>query len=112
MSDESRGVQNPNRIDFIFRDKDVDAYILAMIEHREWSESDDQLRQLKAKVETYMAFILDGHMAQQVPASRGKPVRILLDMAHEPGPTTSQFLSDLKAALHEHDIEFSAELQD
>ncbi len=88
MSDEQRerrGVQNPNVIDLISLDAEANQVVLLMLEERPWGTVPDQLEQLDEKYNSYVSYVLDGHLVRQYPQYADKAVRIQLDCASPPG---------------------------
>jgi len=88
MSDEEReprGVHNPNVIDLISLDAEANQVVLLMLEQRPWGSVPDQLEQLDEKYNSYVSYVLDGHLVRQYPQYADKAVRIQLDCASPPG---------------------------
>ncbi len=52
--------------------------IIDLVEHREWGDKGELLPDLQAKLNTYLAFVMDGQLAQQYPAMNGKKIRFRL----------------------------------
>lgn len=68
-----------------------------------WTGSDAQLESLQAKVQTYVAFALDGELAERFPEAIGKPWRIVVNcLAGEPDSRTAQVLDVLGTRLPDH----------
>ncbi|MCH2169448.1 hypothetical protein MK489_01580 [Myxococcota bacterium] len=105
---ESRGVQNPRVVDLIGLDQETDEVYLVMLEERPWgSESGDlQLRQLEHKFNSYLAYVLDGHLVEQYPQYAGKAVRFQLDCATSPGDAERPFLTAVSNFATGEDIRF------
>ncbi len=88
MSEEAReapGVHNPNVIDLISLDPEANEVVLLMLEKRPWGTDPNQLEQLDDKYNSYVSYVLDGHLAKQYPQYADKIVRIQLDCASPPG---------------------------
>ena len=83
--DVTRGVQNPNVIDLISLDSEANEVVLLMLEERAWGTVEGQLEQLDEKYNSYVSYVLDGHLAKQYPQYADKAVRIQLDCAAPPG---------------------------
>ena len=67
--------------------------VLVMFEPRPWEGGDKQLFQLQEKLNSYLSFVLDGEMTEQLPQTIGKKVRITLACADEPpAPVTDLLL--------------------
>ena len=89
---EARGVHNPNVIDLISHDKEADEVVLTLLEERPWGADGDMLRQLEAKLNNYLGYVLEGFLVQQYPQYDGKKVRFELDCASTPGDDEVPFL--------------------
>ncbi len=88
MSEEARetpGVHNPHVIDLISLDPEANEVVLLMLEERPWGTVPNQLEQLDDKYDSYVSYVLDGHLAKQYPQYADKAVRIQLDCASPPG---------------------------
>ena len=88
MSDEARetpGVHNPRVIDLISLDSEANEVVLVMLEKRPWGTVPNQLEQLDDKYNSYVSYVLEGHLAKQYPQYADKAVRIQLDCASPPG---------------------------
>jgi hypothetical protein len=93
---EERGVQNPNIVDLITFDSASNEVVLVILEERQWMNSERQFEQHDEKLNRYMVYILDGHLARQYPDYAGKPARIQLDCAGAPTPIAQQFLDNVE----------------
>jgi hypothetical protein len=78
---QPRGVHNPHVVDLITEDPATREVVLVMIEERPWGTSEDQLRQLEAKFNAYLEYVLGGHMGKQYPDYAERSVRFQLDCA-------------------------------
>ena len=88
MSDEqteARGVHNPLVVDLVRLDPERDEVVLLMLEERAWGTVPEQLRQLEDKFNSYLGYVLDGHLTEQYPEYAGKRVCVRLDCAAPPG---------------------------
>ncbi len=85
-------VQSHNVIDFVSHDPKSDAVVLSMVEHREWGDKGELLPNLQAKLNTYLAFVMDGQLAQQYPAMKGKKIRFRLHSQQPPAERERQFI--------------------
>ena len=63
-----------------------------MVEHREWGDKGELLPDLQAKLNTYLAFVVDGQLEQRYPALKGKRVRFRLHSQQPPGERERQFI--------------------
>ncbi|HVN37484.1 MAG TPA: DUF6572 domain-containing protein [Myxococcota bacterium] len=81
---EPRGVFNPRVIDLITLDEAADEVVLVMLEERPWGSDAAQLRQLEAKFNAYLSYVLGGHLVQQYPDYADRGVRFQLDCVENP----------------------------
>ena len=73
QAQEARGVHNPRVVDLIHLDEATGEVVLLMLEERPWGSDPEQLRQLEAKFNAYLEYVLGGHMVKQyrtTPTSR------------------------------------------
>ncbi len=90
---EPRGVHNPRVVDLITTDETTGEVVLVMLEERRWGTDAEQLRQLEAKFNSYLEYVLGGHMAKQYPAYAERAVRFQLDCAENPLPEDRAFFT-------------------
>jgi len=81
---EPRGVFNPRVVDLITLDEANDEVALVMIEERPWGSDPQQLRQLEAKFNAYLSYVLGGYLVQQYPVYAERGVRFQLDCVENP----------------------------
>ena len=79
------GITDPRVIDLISLDPEANEVVLLMLEERPWGTVSNQLEQLDDKYNSYVSYVLDGHLAKQYPQYADKAVRIQLDCASPPG---------------------------
>jgi len=90
---EARGVHNPKVVDLVRLDTERDEVELQILEERAWGSDPEQLRQLEAKFNSYLSYVLDGHLVKQYPEYEGKPVRVALHCATTPGANERAMLT-------------------
>jgi len=78
-----KGVINSSVIDLVTYDPVSEEYKLIMIEERDWLEKDLILKQLKAKIDNYLNFILNGNFYSVYPAAKGKKISLQLDYTND-----------------------------
>ena len=78
------GVENPQVLDLITTDPASGDVVLVMIERRAWGAHPQQLKQIEEKINRYMAYALDGFLAEHHPQYVGRRVRLQLDCAEAP----------------------------
>ena len=76
-----------------------------MLEPRPWDGSELRLFQLQEKINAYLAFALDGEMAEAYPALTGLPLRLQLDCATPPDSMTVSFLSHVRDQIAFQEID-------
>jgi hypothetical protein len=81
---EAPGIHNARVVDLISYDQDRDEVVLLMLEERPWESVPEQPRQLEDKFNSYLSYVLDGHLSQQYPQYADKDVCIRLDCATSP----------------------------
>ena len=108
---EARGVHNPRVVDLIRLDTERDEVVLLMLEERPWGSVPEQLRQLEAKFNSYLAYVLDGHMAVQYPQYAGKRVCVRLDCAAPPGEGEQAMLTSMGNFAASENLSFEVNVQ-
>jgi len=93
----TRGVRNPFVVDRIERDRDSHRVVLVMLEPRPWGSDPEQLDQLEEKLNSYLGYVLGGHLVRQYPDYEGMPVRFQLECVASPRVLEEDFLA---AARH------------
>ncbi len=91
--EEARGVHNPRVVDLITADDATGEVVLVMLEARPWGSDVEQIRQLEAKFNAYLEYVLGGHMGKQYPDYAEKPVRFQLDCVENPRSADGAFFT-------------------
>jgi hypothetical protein len=84
-------------VDFVSHDPKTDTVILSMVEEREWGHQGALLADLQAKLNAYLAYVLDGQLEREYPKFRGKAIRFRLHYEFEPGTREIEFLAIVRA---------------
>ena len=100
------GVENSKVIDLISVDPASDTVVLTMIERRAWGASDQQFQQIEEKINRYLAYVLDGFLAEHHPAYVGKKARIRLDCAEAPEGESARFVDAATQAIRGEGLDF------
>ena len=90
---QPRGVFNPRVVDLIHDDAERDEVVLVMIEARPWGSDPQQLRQLEAKFNAYLSYVLGGYLVQQYPQYAERGVRFQLDCVENPRAEDGAFFT-------------------
>jgi hypothetical protein len=101
------GVENPMLMDLVTVDPATDKVVLGMIERRAWGADPKQLVQIEEKINRYMAYVLDGFLADHYPQYIGKRVTLRLDCAQAPTGEAAQFVAAATHACATHGLEFA-----
>ena len=100
------GVENPQVLDLITVDPASGDVILVMVERRRWGESPLQLKQIEEKINRYLAYVLDGFLAEHHPTYVGKKARIRLDCAEAPHGEAARFVEAATHAVQGEGLDF------
>jgi hypothetical protein len=90
---EPRGVHNPRVVDLIELDRGTGEVVLVLLERRPWGSDPAQLRQLEAKLNSYLSYVLDGFLARDYPQYAGRRARFELHCAEPPRGEERAFLT-------------------
>ena len=98
-------IEDPDTVDLVVARRDG-TVVLSMFEERPWDGSDTRLRELEDKVNSYVTFVVDGHMRRQHPDLEPKQVQIRLDYVGRMDERTRALLPAIELTLAEYGIEF------
>jgi uncharacterized protein DUF6572 len=104
------GVQNPALLDLIRADSESGSVVLTMFERRRWGADRQQLQQIAEKINRYMGYALDGHLAQHYPQYEGKHVRICLECVEAPSGEAMRFVEAAEQAMRAYGIAFEVKV--
>jgi hypothetical protein len=100
------GVENPMLMDLITTDPASGDVVLVMIERRAWGGHPLQFKQIEEKINRYLAYVLDGFLAQQHPQYQGRRVRLRLDCAEAPHGDAVRFVAAATDAIQREGLDF------
>ena len=100
------GIHDTTVIDLVTHDPALDEYALIMTETRPWTDSPEQLSQLREKINNYAMFAVDEGMTRAYPQAVGKPLRIQLDCASPPSAQASALIEQASRRLADYKIRF------
>ena len=89
-------VSNPKVIDFISLDSRTDTVVLSLVEEREWGLRGELLPDLQAKLNAYLAFVLDGHLADEYPQYARKTIQFRLHHQSPLSPMDQEFIERVR----------------
>jgi len=104
------GVENPMVLDLITTDPASGDVLLVMIERRPWGAHPQQFKQIEEKINRYMAYALDGFLAEHHPQYVGRPVRLRLDCAEAPTGEAERFVAAAQHAARAHGLELLVQI--
>lgn len=100
------GLHEPNVIDLVTEDPVTGEYAVIMVEERPWTDSHEQLTQLREKINNYAMFVVDEGLTRAYPQSAGHPIRIQLDCDDPPSPGAQELIDLATERLLEYRIKF------
>jgi len=104
------GVHNPNVIDLVGKDANGQV-VLWMVASGEWFDAGRPLDALKAKVNAYAFYVLEGQFARDYPdVGVTAPIAIALRYPDPPDPDLAELVRLTTEALAPHGLEFRIEL--
>lgn len=104
---ESRGVHNPRVVDLIRLDAESGEVVLLMVEERAWATVPEQFEQLEDKFNSYLSYVLGGHLVEEYPQYAGKRVRFELECAGTPGSHELGLLTAMRNFAEGENLGFS-----
>jgi hypothetical protein len=104
------GIEDANVVDVVAQDADGE-YMVVMVETRPWGDDPNQLEQLKAKINSYAQFILDGSLISAYPETADKAVRVQLDCVTHPTTEVTAVVDRAAAELAKHGVGFTVNVR-
>jgi hypothetical protein len=71
-------VFDPSTIDIVAMSDDHSSVALFIVQSRPWTGSDSEIESLRQKVRNYMAYAVEGQLADDYPGAAGLPWRIVV----------------------------------
>jgi hypothetical protein len=99
------GLAETNVVDLVAQDAEG-TVLVVMVETRPWGADPDQAPQLRAKINAYAGFILDGALARNYPETAGKRVDIQLACPEAPVGEIAAITEHGAAQLQKFEIGF------
>jgi len=100
------GLQHPDIIDEVAHHAKDDTVVLTIREDTAWDGSDERIAALRAKINTYVAFVVQGQLAKEYPDLVGKSIVISLRcIQHRPDEKTMRFLDEANAKVARYRIQ-------
>jgi hypothetical protein len=108
---QAEGLFDREKVDLVGLTQSADAVELFIVQDAPWTGSDAQLQSFQDKVQTYVAYAVDGQMTTAYPETQGLPWRIVLHaQTGPPDRRTAEAIAALSARLPEHGGEFETRL--
>jgi len=100
------GLRHPDIIDEVAHQAKDDSVVLTIREDTAWDGSDERIAALRSKINTYIAFVVQGQLAKNYPDLVGKPIVISLRcIQHRPDERTIRFLDEANAKVTRYGIQ-------
>ena len=90
---QQRGMHNPQIVDLITPDESTGEVVLVMLEERPWNSVPDHMRQVEAKFNAYLEYVLGGHFVKQYPQYEGVNVCFRIDCVENPPAKDNAFFN-------------------
>ena len=90
-----RGVHNAHVVDLVSLDEATGEVVLMMLKQRPWGSDPEQLRQLEAKFNAYLEYVLGGHLVKQYPQYADTSVRFQIDCVENPRAGDRAFFTSM-----------------
>jgi hypothetical protein len=84
QSEPSSPLFDPAKVDLVTLSPDETTVELVIVADSGWSGSDEQIRSLQEKIQTYVGFAVDGHLAASYPDVADRPWTIVLRCGGDP----------------------------
>lgn len=93
-------------IDVVLAGPDGAEHVLVLVEDRPWDER-GVIDHLTDRVNRTVAYVLDGRLAAELPATAGRDVRVDVRYEHPPTPDVEALLLRMAEALAQRGMELS-----
>jgi hypothetical protein len=103
------GIHEAETIDLVAQAADG-RYMLVMVETRPWGSDPAQPGQLKAKINTYAQFALDGGLLSHYPHAANQAIVIRLDCLKPPDDEVKAIITRAAEQLAKFDIEVTVKV--
>lgn len=98
-------VDNANVLDAIGINEETQAIELHIKDHLDFSNEEEHLQMLQAKLESYLAYVLNGGLEDVFQDDAyGRRVYFVINFSYEPLSNTREFLEYIKLTLETNDI--------
>jgi hypothetical protein len=106
------GLQDPETVDVVAHDPHSQEYLLVMVEDRPWGHEPGQAQQLRAKINAYVGFVVDGRLQRHYPETAGERVRLQLDCYSTPSREILTIIDHANAKLGELSMRLTVNVRD
>ncbi len=93
--ESAMSVDQPGVIDIVSKDK-TGRIVLSISDHLDWENTEEHLRLLQEKINTYLRFLDSGEVYEKYPDARGRPIQIEVVLHHPPSLEARSFLAKVK----------------
>ena len=95
-------------IDVVLTSPDGDEYVLVLAEERPWDEP-GVVDDLTDRLNRTVAYVLDGHLAAELPQTAGRDIRVDVRYEHPPTPDVEALFVRFTAALAQRGMELTVD---
>jgi len=86
------GLAEHDQIDLVALSPDGGTVILSLVADEPWGAGGERLPDLQAKLNTYLAYALDGQLHEDYPQVVGRTIRFRLHYQHPPTSREQEFI--------------------
>lgn len=104
-------VADTDQIDIIATKPNSDVVMLVIADHLDWSDFDAHAALLKAKINTYVAYVGTGQLAQRDGIPPDAAVTILVVAAHPLTADAAELLAQIRGIVAAMEIELEVEIR-
>lgn len=105
-------VDQKDKIDFVGRSDDGKQLRLAISDHLDWNNEKEHLYSLQEKVNSYIAFIESGQIAEHHGEEKPSSIAIKIYFLHEPTKLANEFLERTKQVLNGISVSLESQVVD
>lgn len=103
-------LNNPGQVDLVSFDPAGGEYVLIISAMGDWDDSEEEQALLLQKINNYLNFALYGGLAEHFPQSKGKPMRIQIDIASNPPLNADRVITQAQSLLSQQGIRLCVNL--
>jgi hypothetical protein len=94
-------IEQSNLVDFIGTDNATGWVVLTISDHLNWDQEDEHLVLLQTKLNTYLAFIESGEIAERYPTAVRNKIRFEIVTQYHPSNKALDFLQKAQSVVED-----------